>query len=242
MKRYLLLVAVLLCHFVPPAAQASPTPAGRPLLIDVKCSKCHTLKRVFITPRSVEEWRDIVEEMMDKNQQWISPEEAQQIVDEIINTWPERVQALTGERKYYEDSRFLFIDRCTLCHSVNRILLKNKTAEEWKETVERMRSEAGDYITREDAERIARFLSERADVLKEDAGGNIFVAKCLICHPGEQILLETHDKAGWEEIVKKMQNIARDTFPMARFGNEEAKLVVELLVKTQGPKTSADAP
>jgi len=39
-----------------------------------------------------------------------------------------------------------------------------------------------------------------------------------------------------------MQNIARDTFPMARFGNEEAALVVDLLVKTQGPKTHTGSP
>ena len=242
MGRSLLLGIVLFCHFVLPAALASQSPTGGPLLVDVKCSKCHTLKRVFITPRPVEEWRDVVEEMMDKNLAWISPEEAQQIVNDIINTWPERVQAITSERKSYEDARFLFVDRCTLCHSINRILLKDKTPEEWKETVERMRLDAGGYITEEDAERIARFLSERVDVLKEDAGGNIFVAKCLICHPGEQILMETHDKAGWEEIVKKMQNLARDTFPMARFGNEEAALVVDLLVKTQGPKTRTGSP
>lgn len=242
MKRYLLPGAVLLCGFLMPVALASHTPAGRPVLVDVKCSRCHTLKRVFITPRPVEEWRDVVEEMMDKNPRWISPEEAQQIVDEIMNTWPERVRTMAGERRRYEDARFLFIDRCTLCHSINRILLKNKTAEEWAETVERMRSGAGDYITEEDAERIARFLSERADVLKEDLGGNIFVAKCLICHPGEQILLETHDKAGWQEIVRKMQGIAQDTLPAAVINDEEAELVVDLLVKTQGLKTGAGLP
>ncbi len=33
-----------------------------------------------------------------------------------------------------------------------------------------------------------------------------------------------------------MRAIARDNLPMARFGNEEAKMIVDLLVKTQGPK------
>ncbi|MFQ5956298.1 MAG: hypothetical protein ACE5KK_00815 [Candidatus Brocadiales bacterium] len=245
MGRYPLLGMMLLCYFVTSAtlaAQDTIDLTRKPILVDVKCSRCHTLKRVFVVPRPVDEWRDVVEEMMDKNPQWISPEEAKQIVSEIVGTWPERVQAMTSERQEYEDARLLFVDRCTLCHSINRILLKDKTAEEWRETVERMRSEAEEYITTKDAERIAHFLSERAHVLKEDVGGTIFVAKCLICHPGERILLETHDRAGWERIVKEMQDIARDTLPMARFGHEDAELVVDLLVKTQGPKTSGSLP
>lgn len=218
-------------------AQETKDAVSKPLLVDIKCSRCHTLKRVFIMPRPVEIWKNIVEEMRNKNPEWITPEEAQQIFSEIVSVLPERIRMATSERKDYEDVRLLFVDRCAACHSINRILLKDKTAEEWKETVERMRSEASEYITREDADRIARFLSERADVLKEDAGSNIFVAKCLICHPGEQILLETHDRDGWEKIIKKMQLIARDTLPFAKFSYEESKLVVDLLVKTQGPKT-----
>ncbi|MFQ5863254.1 MAG: hypothetical protein ACE5IC_09065 [Candidatus Brocadiales bacterium] len=243
--RYLLLSVVLLYHFVASAAlvaQGPVDPINGSLLVDVKCSKCHTLKRVFIMPRPMEEWRDIVEEMMDKNPEWISPEEAQQILGEIVSTWPERVRAVTSERMDYEDARFLFIDRCTLCHSINRILLKDMPAEEWRETVEHMRSEAGDYITREDAERIARFLSERAEVLKEDAGAVILVAKCLICHPGERILLETHDRAGWEKIIQEMQRITLDTFHAVWFGPDEAELLVDLLVKTQGLKTGGSLP
>jgi nitrate/TMAO reductase-like tetraheme cytochrome c subunit len=46
---------------------------------------------------------------------------------------------LEDSKKEYDDARLLFIDRCTMCHSVNRILIANKTREEWKETVTRMR-------------------------------------------------------------------------------------------------------
>ncbi|MFQ5957557.1 MAG: hypothetical protein ACE5KK_07280 [Candidatus Brocadiales bacterium] len=188
-------------------------------------------------PKPAEEWRETVQKMMDKNPEWISPEEAQQIFKEIVDEWPERVRAATRERKEYEDDRFLFVDRCANCHTVNRMLLISKTPIEWQGTVERMRWEDPEYISEEDARRIARFLSEWAEIIKEDEGGGVFVTKCLVCHPGERILLETHDRAGWEEVVKDMGEIARDTLPEARFGNLEAKLVVDLLVKTQGPKT-----
>ena len=215
-------------------AQAQTNSTSQSSLVDIKCSKCHTLKRIFVMFRPVEEWRTIVQEMMNKNPQWIRQEEIQMIINEIVKISPERIQATITEKKNYEDARFLFVDRCSICHSINRVLIKNKMAEEWQETVERMRSEAYEYIKKEDAERITHFLIERIDLLREDAGGRIFVAKCLICHPGEQILLETHDRPGWEKIVEKMQTISRDTLLQVRLNHEEVKLVVELLVKTQG--------
>lgn len=245
MYRYLLPCITLLCHFatLPTLmAQAPSDPTNKPLLVNIKCSKCHTLRRVFVMPRPAEEWRDLVEKMRDKNPEWINPEEAKQIFSEIVDGWPERVRAAARERKEYEDARFLFVDRCATCHSVNRMLLTDKTPTEWLGTVERMRFEDPEYITEEDAKRIAKFLSEMGEVLKEDAGGSIFVTKCIICHPGERILLETHDRAGWEEIVKDMQDIASNRLPAARFGHLEASMVVDLLVKTQGPKTGGSSP
>jgi len=106
-----------------------------------------------------------------------------------------------------------------------------------------MRTEAGDYITAEDATRIAAFLSERSEVLKEDAGIELFVAKCLVCHPpGEKILLERHNKMEWEEIVKDRQQFARNATPRIRIGNEDAAAIVELLVKTQGLEPDRSSP
>ncbi len=147
------------------------------------------------------------------------------------------------EREDYADNRLLFFDRCIICHPVNRILKENRSSEEWYETVERMRSEAGDYITEKDATRIATFLSERSDVLKEDAGSELFVAKCLVCHPpGEKILLERHNKIEWEEIVKDRQQFAKNATPRIRIGNEDAAVIIELLTKTQGPEPDRDTP
>lgn len=244
-KGYSIFLIVLAYHFISPAtlvAQGAGDTPKKPLLVDAKCSKCHTLKRVFIMPKPENEWRNTVQKMMDKNPEWISPEEAEQILSEIISVWPERVGAAIRERREYEDERFLFVDRCATCHSVNRMLLTDKTPTEWRGTVERMRWEDPQYITEKDAERITAFLSKWAEIMKEDAGGSVFVSKCIICHPGERILLETHDRAGWEEIVTDMQKIARNRLPAARFGNNEANMVIDLLVKTQGPKTGSGSP
>ena len=244
MNKYLSLLSVALSFYLTAAtamAQSPATASGGSLLVDTKCSKCHTLKRVFITQRSGEEWRTTVQKMRDKNPAWIKPEDVEQIIKEIRTFWPDRVQALTAEKKEFEDVRFLFVDRCAFCHSLNRVLIKSKTGKEWEETVENMRSQAPDYISKEDAVRIAHYLSERADLLKEDMGGKLFVTKCLICHPGDQILLETHDKAGWVKIVEKMKELAKDA-QVVRLSHEEGQMIVDLLAKTQSPKVDGKSP
>ena len=240
MKMYILvfLLFIYQCTVVTEVI-ATETAANKDksLLVDTKCSKCHTIKRIFIHARTEEEWNSVIDKMMSKVPGWITPVEAKQIFTEITTHWQERVQEITAERKDFADNRLLFLDRCTMCHPPNRILKKNRSSEEWKETVDRMRTESGGYITEEDASRIAAFLSERSEVLMEDVGSELFVAKCLVCHPpGEKILLERHNKAEWQEIVKDRQQFAKKATPRIRIGTEDVALIVELLVKTQGPE------
>ena len=247
MKMYfwvLLIIVLYQCTIVTEIfATESASNRTDSFLVDTKCSKCHTIKRVFIHARTEEEWMGIIDKMMNKIPEWISQEDAKQIFNEIITNWQVRVQEMTAERKDYDDNRLLFLDRCTVCHSVNRILKKNRSSEEWKETVDMMRSEASEYITEEDATRISTFLSERSEVLKEDVGSDLFVAKCLACHPhGEEVLLKKHNRAEWETIVKYRQEFAMNATPSVRIGPEEAALIVELLVKTQGVETEKIPP
>ena len=97
---------------------------NRSLLVDTKCSKCHTIKRVFIHTRTEEEWSSVIKKMMSKIPGRISPEEAKQISTEINTHWQERVQEITAERKDFTDNKLLFLDRCIMCHPANRILKK----------------------------------------------------------------------------------------------------------------------
>ncbi|MCF6147903.1 MAG: hypothetical protein E3K37_04510 [Candidatus Kuenenia sp.] len=243
MKRYIFVILAIgfqLCIMTSLLAESTPEASKVTFLVDEKCSKCHTIKRVFIHARTEEEWRSVIRKMMDKVPEWIKEDDAKQIFHEIVTHWQERVQNMVAEKKDYDDNRLLFIDRCTMCHTVNRILKHNKSPDEWRETVERMRLEAGDeYITNEDADRIATFLSKRSEMLKEDVASELFVTKCLVCHPpGEKILLEQHNRKEWEDIVRDRQQYARNSTQMIIIGNEETKLIVELLVKTQ--KINAD--
>ncbi len=201
-------------------------------LYESKCSKCHSLDRIFTDPKTEGEWRNCITRMIQKSPLWITPEEGEQIVAEILGTRKD-VGSFPMKKKY-EEARLLFIDRCTMCHSVNRILLTDKTEEEWKETVTRMRDNAPDLFLDEDLPVIIEFLAERGMIMREDVAAQKIVERCLICHDAGRIFLERKSRSGWEETVADMRLLARQDLNKSWFTPGEFKIVVDLLVKTQG--------
>ena len=57
------------------------------------------------------------------------------------------------------DAKGLFEKRCSMCHPTDRPLSKNKSGEEWRQTVMRMKAHAGDRISAEEAEIIIQYLT-----------------------------------------------------------------------------------
>ena len=202
-------------------------------LYEEKCSKCHTLERVFRDVKTEDEWKACVTEMMQKSPKWITPEESMQIADEIIGIKEDLVVEKSQKRKY-DNSTVLFIDRCTRCHSANRILNQNKTREEWRDTVVRMRDNAPELFFRGDIRAIVDLLAERSEVMKDDLAADVLVNKCLLCHEWGRILLEQKPRKEWEVCVRDMRRIVRDKLKKDWYTHDEFKLIVDLLVKTQG--------
>ncbi len=201
-----------------------------------KCSKCHALDRVFADKKTKEEWQQCVKRMIEKNPQWITPEEGAHIVDEIVMSKDEVVVS-EPQIKKYADARLLFIDRCTRCHSSDRILSQNKNRKGWDETVQRMRDNAPELFLDEDLPIIADFLTERSHIMKEDVASDILVNRCIVCHEGDRILLERKSKRDWQRCVTEMRKITRKKLKKDWFTHHEFKIIVDLLVRTQGIET-----
>ena len=70
----------------------------------------------------------------------------------LVPVWGTAAQA--------QDPKALFEERCAMCHSLSRPLDKTKTAEGWRETVNRMKGYAKGRISDAEAEIIANYLSE----------------------------------------------------------------------------------
>jgi mono/diheme cytochrome c family protein len=58
------------------------------------------------------------------------------------------------------DAKALFEKRCSLCHPASRPLSKNKSGDEWRQTVTRMKGYAGDRISEEEVAIIVDYLTE----------------------------------------------------------------------------------
>ena len=202
-------------------------------LHEEKCAKCHTLDRVFAEPKTEEEWRICVTRMMQMSPLWITPEESVQIIDEIVKT-KEDVIVSRPRKKHYADEQILFVDRCTKCHPVGRILRQDKTGQEWEETVIRMRDNAPELFFDEDIPILVDYLTKRGKIMKDDFGAEMVVKRCLICHEWGRILLERKSKREWEECVRAMRVLTRKELKKDWFTHDDFKIIVDLLVKTQG--------
>ena len=171
--------------------------------------------------------------MMNKNKFWITEDEGAQIINEIVGKRKDII-ASVPQKKKYADAQLLFIDRCTKCHTVSRILDKNKTREEWVETIIRMRDNAPELFFDEDIPVIADFLTERGNIIRDDIAAQIMEEKCLVCHEAGRILLERKSRKDWEKCVADMRIQVRQDFKKDWFTKDEFNLIVNLLVKTQG--------
>lgn len=204
-------------------------------LYEEKCSKCHTLERIFAEHKTENEWRICIAKMIQKNPLWITETEEVQITDEILGRRNDIVIPYPQKKKY-ADTQLLFIDRCTKCHTASRILKENKTEEEWKETILRMRDNAPELFYEEDIAVLTEYLTERGKLMRDDIASQIMVEKCLVCHEAGRILLERKSRNDWEKCVTDMRVLAKQKFKKDWFTSDEFRLIIDLLVKTQGLK------
>ncbi len=68
---------------------------------------------------------------------------------------------------------------------------------------------------------------------RADPGKALFEAKCSICHPLSRPLGEHKDRAAWTRDVTRMQKV--NGCPIT---DEEAKVIIDYLVKIRGPASA----
>lgn len=58
-----------------------------------------------------------------------------------------------------EEGKALFEQKCSVCHGLDRATARAESREKWTSIVREMQSKKADWITDEDAEKIAEYLS-----------------------------------------------------------------------------------
>lgn len=127
-------------------------------LFEDKCSLCHSIDRPLFALKSLEEWPKIVEQMRNKNQEWITEEEAQIITSYLVENIKARKSGVHA-RNEISDEQALFEVKCSRCHVLDRPLkVDDFDTEDWARTVYRMRSKVPDWISEEEANTIINYL------------------------------------------------------------------------------------
>ncbi len=140
-------------------------------LFEEKCSLCHSPQRVFLEPLTQKSRHHIVLRMQERALGWISPPEAERILAYLDQGAPGTKKP--ERKKINGGSAAVFRERCTGCHSLERIYLQLEEHTQlagkstgWMHIVKRMREKAPDWMTSKEAEKIVKYLSSLKPVMK----------------------------------------------------------------------------
>lgn len=132
-------------------------------LFDEKCSLCHSTNRALLIPMTPDSVREIVSRMQKIAGSWITNDQADEISDYLAHGAPESIRPKRSELET-SDPYGLFIQRCTVCHTAEKIFSrlesarKGETVSKWAEIVSGMQEKAPDWITKPEAQKITGFL------------------------------------------------------------------------------------
>ncbi|MBT8137144.1 MAG: hypothetical protein KJO54_09055 [Gammaproteobacteria bacterium] len=207
--RPLPLVMLLLSAFAASTSSAD-TPNVQPLDLERKCTTCHDVANPGGLTGA--DWLSRMHAMGPVEN--LSADQRNEVVGFLRHHGVDVNQILA-----VTEQRYLFEEKCGMCHSVGRAFLEPITNDEFRAIVERMRRRAPQWISAEDAERIIAYMAGGARGItrpehNEINGGpaEVFKGRCAGCHPLERsyLYVETKLDPAWPLLVKRMQLKAPD--------------------------------
>jgi len=129
-------------------------------IFEKKCTACHSADRVFIMKLTPKSRQHIVKRMQERAPGLITANDAEKILEFLDQGAPD---IRKPERKPVKgDTATIFRERCTACHSLERVFKgrdgREFTAKDWTHLVSRMREKAPDWISQKEARQITNYL------------------------------------------------------------------------------------
>ncbi len=179
-------------------------------LFEKRCAACHQLPDIDNPPP--EGWAQRLEQMAP-----LAKLKSQQ-KDAVLTYLISHVRQTSMNASLEEDKAF-FEQKCSRCHSLDRIFLEPLTDESMRHVVNRMQARSGtDWLSDEDVERVLNYLSSATlDVPTPPAlvagtgADEIFAARCQACHSMERISVYLGPNAAemdWSHVVSRMRGKA----------------------------------
>ena len=131
-------------------------------IMNRKCSKCHSLERVYRAYKSKEGWAATVNEMARMDAPNITSFDVKQTLNYLV-LQQEKRQIADHKEAEKEIGKTLVSRKCTVCHDLERVFAADKKKEAWAATVERMAATMGDpdFLSSREQADIVNFLSEK---------------------------------------------------------------------------------
>lgn len=137
------------------------------LFFEEKCSRCHSLERIFLEPLTDDSRRHVVARMQARSgTDWLSDEDVGRVLNYLAVATPEirPPEPLSADAS----AREIFEARCTGCHTLERIFTRSVDSQDgglaWDHVVGRMRGKAPQWMTDTEAQRILEYLQNTISV------------------------------------------------------------------------------
>ena len=129
-------------------------------LMKEKCSKCHSLEKIYEQYKDKAGWLETVNTMAERDSPNITPFDVQQIVGYLLHQ-QEQQDAIKGAE--LERGKKLVARKCNICHPLERVFRAAKTKQGWEATVSRMIRTMDDpnFLTAQEKNDAIGFLSNR---------------------------------------------------------------------------------
>jgi hypothetical protein len=128
--------------------------------IKSRCSLCHPFSLRDTRTRTARDW-DLTVEIMRRLDPFTIPLDQSKKYAAYFAKHYLRVPK-TVEEKEAARIRFLFRQKCSLCHSLTLAREQSEYFESWEKEVERMRRKSPSFYNREEGDTIARYLASKS--------------------------------------------------------------------------------
>jgi len=131
-------------------------------IMNKKCSKCHSLERVYRAFKSDESWVGTINKMALLDSPNITSFDVKQVLHYLREQQKVR-QEKTNIAPEENIGKALVSQKCSICHNLDRIFGASKNSGEWTATVGRMAAtmDDPDFLSEQEKEAIVSFLSQR---------------------------------------------------------------------------------
>ena len=128
-------------------------------------------------------------------------------------------------------------EKCSKCHSLERVLKANKSKSGWVETVVRMARKDAPHLRPFQAKQIVLYLSSPRDAdgpaaapaPKAETGEALVQTKCTTCHDLSRVYQVQKDLAEWRITVNRMVEDAEEMGELDFLTETEAQTIIRFL-------------